>query len=117
MYRSPAEEKSRDHSPRWPALIGLRVVVGNVVSRRGLRLGWRWLCIITAFLLMPLSLALHGLRNLGGAEPEREDAASVAVRAWDVDGRAQPGPLVAAIISVVMFLVIVASTLSAVLTR
>lgn len=106
LYRTEAPQDEAPIGPRWPAIAGLRLAIRHACSRRGLAIAWRAACVAVAFLLMPLSMAVHGLRTLGGACPKRTDAAAVAARAWDLDDSAQPLLVLAAIMSSIAFVVV-----------
>ena len=111
-YRTPSgTDESAAAWPRWPAFSGLRLAVRYAVSRSGARFAWRWSCIIIAYILMPLSLALHNLRGLGGADPERTDAAAIAAKAWDMDHDVQPLPMIGGSLVAVGWLVLLVNLL------
>ena len=57
---------------------------------------WWILRVALAYALMPATLALHGLRELGGADPDRRDAAKTVRNSFEMDGPAQPLPFLAA---------------------
>lgn len=114
MHDDPFRSQDDDvlHAwPRWPAIRGATAAIHIAFSRSGIAAAWWWLKVAVAFALMPLSLALHGLRRLGGANPERRDAAKLAAAAFDMDLSAQPLSLILAILSPLATFIIVGSAI------
>lgn len=75
-YRLPAPDEAPSF-PRWPALRGLAVVGRALMRPAGWRVVWRVVAFVLCALLLWQAWALDRLRTLGGADPDRRDAARV----------------------------------------
>lgn len=88
MYRQPADPQLdiTPQWPRWPALAGIRFAARCVVAWLTVPTVWAALRAIVAHVFTPLALIIHGLRELGEADPEREDSCKNLVAAWEFNG-------------------------------
>lgn len=75
-YRLPAPDEAPSF-PRWPALRGLAVVGRALLRPAGWRVVWRVVAFVLCALLLWQAWVLDRLRTLGGADPDRRDAARI----------------------------------------
>lgn len=91
-------DDNKSSLPRWPALLGVVVVARRCWSWAGAAMLWWCIRVAMAFVFMPVALVVHGLRNVGGADPERVDACKTAYDAWSFDKHDHPGFFILALL-------------------